>query len=317
MRNLIMLYRDPAVIPPVQTPPPAAVIPPVVTPPLEVTPPPAAVVPPVIDVTPKSAATIVDINAKPPVTPPSFVIPDAFKDKPYLKGIDSVDKLFAMLDGAQALIGSKGPAVPKADAPQAEKDAYYTSIGRPEKPEGYVIPGAEKADPAFLPRLQKAFHKNGIPQDQAAALWTDVGTELQEWMNEKKLVEVQQDVDFTKLATDNFGAERDKILARGQELIKANVSPSMAPAVSKLDNNALIVLADILRNVDKKYIKQDGAPNVQPILNGGTPDELRAKARELMTAQGKFTPMSAEFTNLQSQIDGIYDQIRKSGVKIS
>lgn len=312
MKNLIPLYRDPAVIPDT----PAATIPPVVTPPVE-TPPPAAVTPQVIDAVPKSASTTVDINAKPPAPSSNFVVPDAYKDKPYLKGIDTMDKLYAMLDGAQTLIGSKGPAVPRADAPQTEKDAYFESIGRPKTPGEYKFEGMDKADPAFLPRLQKAFFKNGLPQDQAAAVYKDVQTELQDWMKEKNISEVQQDVDFTKLATDNFGADRDKVLARGKELIGELSSPSMKPAVAKLDNNALVVMADILRNVDKKYIKQDGAPALRPVLNGGTPDELRAKARGLMTEQGKHTPMSAEFNNLQTQIDGIYDQIRKSGVKIS
>jgi len=309
MMNLIKLYRDPAVV----VDPPAAVTPAAIVPDKLA----AAVVPPVVDVTPKSVSTTVDLNK--PATPAAgaFVIPDAFKDKPYLKGIDSMDKLYAMLDGAQDLIGKKGPAIPKADAPQAEKDAYYESIGRPKTPGEYKFDGQDKADPKFLPRLQNAFHKNGLPQEQAANLWKDVQVELQEWMKETGLQEKQFNVDFDKLATESFGAERDKVLARGKELITANISPAMRPAIEKLDNNALVVLADVLRNLDKKYIKPDSAPNAQPTLNGGTPDELRAKAKGLMEQQGKLSPMSQEFTNLQTQIDAIYDQIRKSGVKIS
>lgn len=310
MKNLITLYREPTVV----SDPPAAVIPPVVTPPLET--PPVAAAPQVIDTTPKSAATTVDINAK-PVVPPSFVIPDLYKDKPYLKGIDSMEKLYAMLDGAQTLIGAKGPAIPKADAPQAEKDAYFEAKGRPKTPEEYKLTGTEKADPAFLPRLLKAFHKNGFNNEEATALYADVNGELQEWMKEKGLVEAQQDIDFTKLATDTFAAERDNVMVRGKELIGELSSPSMKPAIAKLDNNALIVIADLMRNVDKKYIKQDGGMNRQPTITAGTPDELRAKARGLMVEQGKHTPMSAEFNNLQTQIDGIYDQIKRSGVKIS
>lgn len=311
MRNLIQLYRDPAVV----VDPPAAVTPPVVTPPV-VTPPvvtPPAVTPPVVDTAPKSVSSTVDINANPSVTPPAFVVPEAFKDKPYMKGIDSLEKLFTMLDGAQTLIGSKGPQIPKADAPQAEKDAYYESIGRPKTAAEYtpVLTGADKTDPKTLPKLQAAFHKAGLTPDQAKIVWDESTTAFAEFAKDKGLADAAADIDFNKLATDNFGVDRDKVLARGKELITANLSPTMKPAIEKLDNNALIVIADLMRNMDKKYIKPDGAPNAQPVLNSGTPDTLRAKARELMVEQGKHPPMSAEFMNLQGQIDGIYETIRR------
>ena len=303
----------PVVTPPAETPPPAAVTPPVVTPPVET--PPAAVTPPVIETAPKSVQTTVDINAKPPVTPSegSFVVPEAFKEKPYMKGIDSMEKLLTMLDGAQTLLGKKGPALPAADAPQAEKDAYYESIGRPKTAAEYtpVLVGADKTDPVVLPKLQNAFHKAGLTPEQAKIVWEESTVAFSEFAKDKGLADAAADIDFNKLATDSFGVDRDRVLARGKELITANLSPAMKPAIGKLDNNALIVLADVLRNMDKKYIKQDGAPPVQPTLNTGTPDTLRAKARELMVEQGKHPPMSAEFMNLQGQIDGIYETIRR------
>lgn len=332
MNNLIRLYRDPAVV----IDSPAAIDPPVVDPAPKsveakldinkVDPPTPAAVDGLHDKAiiaveewQKNPTPELKQKAQDAVTAAKtakaglnlFTIPDTYKDKPYLKGVDSQEKLLAMLDGAQTLLGKKGPSIPAADAPQAEKDAYYEALGRPKTAAEYKIPGSDKADPAFLPKVQAVMHKHGLSQEQAAGVWTDINAGLQDWMKEKGLVEAQQDVDFNKLATDNFGAERDKVLARGKELISANISPTMKTAVEKLDNNALIVIADLMRNMDKKYIKPDGPPGGGPALNSGTPDELRAKARGLMSEQAKFDPLSVEFQNLQKQIDGIYDTIRK------
>lgn len=303
MTNFIKLYYDPAAV----VDPPAAVIP-AVEPPVAVDP--AAPV----DLKPASVSTTIDLNKvdPPPVKVETFIIPDAFKDKPYLKGVDSQEKLFKMLDGAQELIGKKGPGIPKADAPQAEKDAYYDSIGRPKTAAEYtpVLTGADKTDPKVLPKLQAAFHKAGLTTEQAKIVWDESSTAFSDFAKETNLAAEQNNVDFDKLATDTFGVERDKVLARGKELISANISPSMKAAVEKLPNESLIVLADVLRNLDKKYIKQDG-PGQQPTVTGATPDDLRAKARGLMAQQKGMDVMGVEFQNLQKQIDGIYDQIRR------
>lgn len=270
------------------------------------------------DFKPASASASVDLNAAAAAKPAegAFVLPDAYKDKPYLKGVDSQEKLLKMLDGAQELIGKKGPAIPKADATQAEKDAYYDSIGRPKTAAEYVLDGGDKSDPAFVSKVKDVFHKHGLSAEVAKGIWADVGGVLGGMKATGDAAAAQLDIDFNDLATKTFGTERETVLARGKELISANISPAMKTAIEKLDNNALIVLADVMRNVDKKYIRQDGAGG-QTILSGGSADELRAKARGFMAEQNKYSPTSVEFTNLQRQIDGIYDNLRKSNVKLS
>lgn len=272
----------------------------------------------IVDNTPGSAVASVDINTPDPklVTPPAFAIPDEFKDKPYLKGVDSQEKLFKMLDGAQTLIGQKGPAVPKDDAAKEDWDKYYESIGRPKTADEYQLEGAEKGDQKFIPKVRQALHEAGLTPKQANIAWSKVNVALNEYMTEKGITDQQLDTDFEKLATDSFGVERDRVLATSKELIDKHTSVNMKAYVGKLSNENLIVLADVLNNINKTYIKQDGPPRGQPILNGQTPDQLRAKARGLMSEQGKFDPMSTEFQNLQKEIDGIYNGLRQSNIKL-
>lgn len=310
MRNLIKLYYDPAAV----IDPPAAAAPAAGDPPVAVTPvvAPAAGDPAAsVDLKPASASTTLDINkVDPPKTPDVFVIPDAYKDKPYLKGVDSLEKALAMLDGAQKLIGQKGPTIPKDDAPQEEKDAYYDAIGRPKTPAEYILKDADKTDKDFLTEAQAAMHKRGLSAKQGAELWEDLTGALTKVAERAGTAAKQADIDFDKLAGETFGADRDRVIARGNELIKTHLSPGMKGAIEKLDNNALVVLADVLRNIDKKYIKQDG-PGAPPSVNGQTPDQLRAEARGLMADQAKFDSMSPEFQTLQKRIDGIYDTLRR------
>lgn len=294
--NWLKLYRDPAVVESVaNVEPPIAVVP----------------ATDIVDLKPASASTTLDISKS--LTPPAaaFVLPDAFKDKPYLKGVDSLDKVYAMLDGAQNLIGQKGPSVPKDDAPQAEWDKYYESVGRPKEAAEYKFEGADKSDPKFLPKVQIAMHKAGLTSKQANTVWNEVNLALGEFMKEKGIEAAAQDTDFNKLATDSFGVERDVVLARSKDMLKEFSSPNMREQIARLPNESLIVLSDVLRNIDRKFIKQDG-PQRPPTLQGGTPDELRARARGLMEKQRGMDPMSQENINLQTQIDGIYDQIRRA-----
>ena len=273
-------------------------------------------------VAPGSASITVPPTPAPgaaPITPPpagAFTIPEAFKDKPYLKGVDSQEKLFSMLDGAQTLIGKKGPAIPAADAKPEEWNAFYDALGRPKDAKEYKFPTADKTEPALLTGISQAMHKHGLTQKQAEGVWTDVEATMGAFLKEKGVAAEKENVDFTKLATDVFGPERDKTLALGKEMIAAYASPAVKPYMNSLSNEHLVLIADVLNNINKKYIKQDGAPRPPSGGQGGTPDELRNKARLLMSEQSKHNSMSVEFANYQKQIDAIYESLRQSGIKV-
>lgn len=273
----------------------------------------AAATPVVIDATkPGSSSTTLDINkVDPPVVKVEpFLLPDAYKDKPYLKGAKDINDVYKMLDGAQELIGKKGSVLPKDDAPQSEWDAYYESVGRPKTAAEYVLKDADKTDPDFLKDAQEAMYKKGLSAKQAAGLWDDLTGALTKVAEKKGLSDQQTNVDFDKLAADTFGVDRDKVLARSRELLNANISPAMKAAIDKLPNESLIILADVLRNVDKKYISPDG-PGAKPNATGATPDDLRMQARQLMEKQTKMDTMSSEYAATQKQIDAIYETIRR------
>lgn len=237
---------------------------------------------------PGSASTTVvlpDKGGAAAATPTAFTIPDAYKDKPYLKGVDSIDKVYGMLDGAQTLIGKRPAGIPAPDAAPEEWDKFYEAKGRPKTPAEYVLKDADKTDPDFLSAAQAAMHKRGLSPTEAAGLWDELGGALTKVAEKQGLAAKQLDIDFDKLGDEVFGANKNAILASSKILLDQNVSPKMKDTVAKLPNESLVVLADVINNIKTKYIKADGAPGSGPTATGSTPAEIQAKGRELMGSE--------------------------------
>lgn len=242
-----------------------------------------------------------------PPSAPSFVVPDAYKEKPYLKGVDSLDKVFSMLDGAQTLIGKK--SIPGADAKPEDWEAFYDAKGRPKTAAEYKIEGAEKSDPRFLSSVQKALHKIGATPSEANLLWKEVSTELEAIAKEKGLADQQADVDFEALASKTFGINKDAVLSTSKVLLDKFAPSEMKPLIANLPNEQLILLAGVLDNINKTYIKQDGAPAGQPAATGRTPGELQEQARQLMLKPEFSNPFLPGHDSVKKQVEQLYQSM--------
>jgi hypothetical protein len=215
----------------------------------------------------------------------TFNLPDGYKDKPYLKGVDSMDKVFAMLDGAQTLIGKRPAGIPAPDAPAEEWAKFYDAAGRPKSATEYQFEGQDKADPKFLPKVQEVFYKHGLNAAQAKGVFSDINLALSEFAKQQGVDIQQQNTDFDALGTKVFGAQRDQILSSMKDLIGKHVPVEMKDALGKLPNESLMILAGVLNNVSKAYIKPDGPPSSSPAGTALTPADISAKGRELMASE--------------------------------
>jgi hypothetical protein len=245
--------------------------------------------------------------SSPSPAPAGFSIPDEFKDKPYLKGVDSHDKLFKMLDGAQELIGKRPAGIPAPDAPQAEWDKFYDAVGRPKTAAEYQfeIDQSVKADVKVLGKIKEIMHKYGLTPTQAKGLQKDFdafGAEIAKARGESLQI---QNTNFDKLGAELFGVDRDKVMANGKTLLEQFTPPQLKGEVAKLSNEQLMVLAGVLKGISEKYIKADGAPHAQP-AGGSNPDSLRAEARTLMATPAYSNPMDPNHAATCARINEIY-----------
>jgi hypothetical protein len=265
--------------------------------------------------TPGSASTTIPLNGAPAAETPdpgaslAFSIPEAYRDKPYLKGVDSPEKVFAMLDGAQTLIGQRPAGIPAPDASPEEWNKFYDAAGRPKTAAEYTFdmdPSVKVEDKIVL-KSKEIMHKWGLNPTQAKGVQKDFDLMAMEFAKEKGIQIQQENIDFEKLATKIFGTERETVLARGKELLNAFVPAELKGAVAKLSNENLIVLAGVLNGIHAKYIKTD-IPGHQPAGAGGanTPDALRSEARTLMASKAYNDPMDPEHENVKKKVDELY-----------
>ena len=253
----------------------------------------------------------------PPPTAPTFVIPKDYADRPYLKGIDTPEKLFAMLDGAQTLIGQRPAGIPKADAPADEWNKFYDAMGRPKTAAEYEfeIDPAIKQDEKVVGEMKEILHRHGLTPIQAKGLQKDFDAFATKIAKERNLQIQQQNTDFDKLGTKLFGADRDKVMALGKGLLDEFTPAELKPLVASLSNENLMILSGVLKGIHGKYIKADGAP---PPPGGGppggvTPDALRAEARALMGTPAYKDGMNPDHDRVCKQVDELYR--RAAGVQ--
>lgn len=246
-------------------------------------------------------------------TPPPFSIPEAYKDRPYLKGVDSIEKVYSMLDGAQTMIGKRPAGIPAADAPQEEWDKFYDAAGRPKTPAEYKFEAAEgvKHDEKLVSAMQGVMHKAGLSANQAQIVQKGFDAALLEVLKEKGIQTQQQDQNFDALASKVFGADRDKVLAQSKALIDKHASPELKPLLGNLTNEQLVAFAGVLNNIQKTYIKEDGAPGSTPSGTGMTPDQISAEARRLMATPEYSNPFHAGHAEMVKKVSDLYSLLKK------
>jgi hypothetical protein len=68
--------------------------------------------------------------------------------------------------------GKLGNSIPKLgeNATQEERDRFFNSLGRPEKPDGYELEGGDKEKEQFLSPWKQDFHELGLTAAQAKGL---------------------------------------------------------------------------------------------------------------------------------------------------
>jgi hypothetical protein len=100
-------------------------------------------------------------------------LPDDVKADPNVSKYKTAEEFARGHQSVVKLVGQKGVIIPKDDAPQAEKDAFLNTLGRPEKPEGYKFTPVEGLHPSIkvTPESEAWYrglaHKAGLTQAQA------------------------------------------------------------------------------------------------------------------------------------------------------
>lgn len=255
----------------------------------------------------------IDINPETGAAPPdtggadfSSMIPEGFKDKPYMKDIDSVDKLFSSLDGAQQLIGKREDVIPKEGDPQEKFDAFFKLQGRPETADKYEFthPEGLERDEAFMKTMSEAMHKHGLSQKQAAG--------MQGAFDEMTAQTIKaNDEGFEKLAADTFEGKEEKVMEVAKKLLEDHTPEALKPHISTLGNKELVIMAGVLDSIANKYISEDTLGKPEGASSASTSQELRAQLRTVMLDKDYTNKWGAQHDVLVSKATALSEQIAK------
>jgi len=125
-------------------------------------------------------------NGQPAGTPPGWLagLPTDLRDneafKPYRTVGDFAKAHLETAKKATEYEGKLANSIPKLgeNASQEERDRFYNSLGRPEKPDGYELVGEDKNAPEWTGYWRNEMHKIGVPKDQAKALSAALDTQI-------------------------------------------------------------------------------------------------------------------------------------------
>lgn len=259
-------------------------------------------------------------TAPPPGTPPpalfSASIPEAYRDRPYLKDIAAMpdgpearEALYKKLDGAETLIGKKG-GIPAADAKPEEWDAFHAKL-RPETAEAYDFPVGKDADPVFLKAIKDTFHVSGLSKGQGLKVVEGLKKAIETQNAGAAAAQKAHNDEFDTMAAKYLGAESDKVLASSKALLAEVAPKEMLPFVEDLDNKALILLAGSINALKKQYGVEDTVDGDGGAPNAADEAALKAEGLKLLAS-----PEYKDFTNPASEatrarVKTIYAQLGK------
>lgn len=131
--------------------------------------------------------------------------------------------------------------LPKDDAPEAEKRAFFSKMGVPEKPEDYKLEALKDAPESLKTAVSSWMHKHGIPPSQANGIAAEFAAfSATENERTRTAMIAEGDAAFSAL-TAEWGAEADANLELGRRF-----AAQMLPEKVKLDNGAEVSRKEFL-----------------------------------------------------------------------
>lgn len=242
------------------------------------------------------------------------LIPEAYKDKPWVKETKDVETLFKRVDDLTGELGKRPSAIPQDNAKPEEWAKFNKAFGVPEKPESYEFsapPEGLKADPEFQKSIQGILHKAHVSARQFKAIEPAWNALMLEMAKNTGAAAQALDIDFDKLASSTFGDRKDRALQVSKAMIDKFTPDSVKPHLANLGNKELIIMAGVLDKIIQTYVSEDQLP--PPGGGGGGPvgDEARrAEALKIMQSEeykNGFHPRHAEAV---AKVDALYKGVK-------
>lgn len=227
-------------------------------------------------------------------------LPQEYQQKPYMKDVDSLEKLLLKLDGSQQLIGRrKEELVPKDGATPEQIRDFQKFLGLPESPDKYDF-GKDASENPLSESLRKVFHEKGLSNDQAKAI-NDV------ILNGIESHNSEQEKTFSELADKHFGDRKDAVLSSTKDMLKKHTPEGFEDRIAGLDNETLLLFSGVIDSMVKAYVGEDKIR--QGSFSTANPGELRDEMMKIMNKPEFDNEFHRDHKKLRDQVRRIAQEI--------
>lgn len=227
--------------------------------------------------------------------PAEYQHPEAFKDKPYLKNMKTVDDVYKALDGAQALIGQKTIQPIDYTTATPEQIAEHHAKLAPQDVTAYELPA--DGDPTLTKAAAESFKKLGLTAYQGRELAKDINAIAAEIAKGSPAVDTSE-AGYMKLMEAKYGDKTKTVAAFAETTLKAIIPKEEIAVFDEMPNEQRAIVDRVLYEASQKYeariaaiLKEHGVTetgsqgegNRGGITNdvGAQRTELRKQIREL------------------------------------
>lgn len=243
------------------------------------------------------------------------IIPESFREASWATKYKTADDFFKGVDWMNQTIGKKnvvqGIELPGEDAKPEDWDAFYNSLGRPEKPDGYELPELKDIPEGFVLPEDKQFwanmaHRHGLTKKQAAGLFSEFMQDMSERyksalegsasaMVEAAKKRMQESADVLKGEWgDDFGANLNLAKRAAEHL---GILDSLDQSGAGNDPAVLKLAAEL-----GKMLGEDNMRRGDPSGGGMTKEEALAKITAIK-ASPEYNSFNPAFGEKRSEVE--------------
>jgi len=181
---------------------------------------------------------------------------DDLKSNPSLSKFTDEQSIFRSYNELQKMVGYKGD-IPAVDADEADWNAFYGKLGRPETKDGYefAIPeGLNQTDgyDSYLDKVKDTAIKYNMTKKQAEGFVSEMMGYEAELASNQREVSAQKEQEGVDLLNNEWGESKADMIAGVRALMGAKgLSPEIAEAM-EANPQTMLLLGKIAKDLDEK-----------------------------------------------------------------
>ena len=222
-------------------------------------------------------------------------IDESIRNEKSLEGFTNINQILKSYVATKKMVGSDTIKLPGKNSTPAEVEAFYNSLGRPEKPDGYKLDYPQDMPVEENPNLRSAWlaeaHKLGYTSSQAAGAYTFYNNMVREGL---ALQEQQQETEVKEaenVLRQKWGQAYDERIHLANKMITDNVDGDIKEhLLAKIGNDPIV--ADFLANIAKNFTENNAASGAASTKM--TPAEANSEMLVKIEERAKITDKNSE-----------------------